>query len=246
LGKVVASGDMLLSQALLGFLAYPNVMLPDGTSLAKPYKISDPGPAAYSTDFAASPLTNPSLSDRGGGFTFGICNASTTKSHTLQALTAKITTFTGYGGQLSQWNGCDGATDSHHQLTGGGCGGAMPGCLCFHAPFAPGAGAGTEVTTAQVDDSLNAPGDHAGKLPLTLAPGKAITVFVGMAKPSAAGQYVVALGMQVDGAKGYTPSSAKLLLAPVAHKWTGHACQSPAMLAQIGATTPNTYYICPQ
>jgi hypothetical protein len=245
-GKVVGSGDMLYSQPLMGFLAYPNVMLPDGTPLAKPYKISSAGPAAYATDFLTSPITNPSLSDTGGGFYFGICNTSATKSHTLQAITAKIVAFVAYGGQLNQWNGCDGATDSHHQLAGGGCGGAMAGCVCFHAPFATSAGAGAEVTTTQTNDSLNAPGDHAGKLPLALGPGHVVFVFVGMSKPSAAGQYTLTMGLQVDGKTSYSPASPSLLLAPVAHKWTGQACQSPAMLAQITATTPETYYLCPQ
>ncbi len=246
-GHVIASGDMLYTQPLMAFLSYPNVMLPDGTSLAKPYKLHNSGPDAYKIDFPTSPITNPSVSNEAGGFVFGVCNASAAQTHTLQALTGKITVFAGYAGQLSQWNGCDGTIDSHHQLAGGGCGGATALCMCFHAPFAANAGAGAEVTTTTIDDSLNNPGDHAGKLPFAMAPGQAFFAFLSMDKPTAAGQYTFIFGLQVDGKTSYSPASPSVLLAPVAHKWTGQACQSqPAMLAQITPTVPESYYICPQ
>lgn len=243
MGAVIAAGDMLYSQPLMSGLAYPSVKLPDGTSLTQPYKLNSTFP---STDFPNSPATNPAITYEAGGFTFGVCNASATKTHTLQALTVKITTFNGYSAQLNQWNGCDGTTDSHHQQTASGCGGAIAGCMCFHAPFAASATAGTEVTTSQADDSLNNPGDNAGKLPFAMGPGQEFLAYISMEKPAAAGQYTFIMGMQVDGQTSYTLGSPNVLLAPIAHKWTGLACQNnSAMLAQITPTNPETYYICP-
>jgi hypothetical protein len=180
------------------------------------------------------------------GYSFGVCNSSASKTHTLQAVTVKIAAFASYGGQLNQWSGCDGTTDSHHQLTASGCGGATALCMCFHAPFAPSATTGTEVTTSQADDSLNSPGDHAGKLPFAMAPGQAFVAYITMDKPSGAGQYTFIMGLQVDGHTSYSLASPKTLLAPVAHTWTGMACQQAGMLAQIAATNPESYYICPK
>ncbi len=247
-GHVVEVGDMLYTQVALAFLSYPYIMLPDNTPLAQPFKIHSPGPDAYQTDFPNSPLTNPSISNPGGGFYIGVCNASASKTHTVQAVTAKIASFASYNGQLNEWNGCDGATNSHHQLTGGGCGGAMALCMCFHATFPNNAVVGTEVTMTQTDDSLNNPGDHAGKLPLALAPHKAVYLFASLDKPIPNGRYTFTFGVHIDGQNTSLSSgpSPIVLLAPVAHKWTGQACQQPAMLNQIAATNPESYYICPQ
>jgi hypothetical protein len=247
-GQVIEVGDMLYTQVTLGFLSYPNIMLPDNTPLAQPLKIHSSGPDAYTTDFPNSPLTNLSISSQGGGFYLGVCNASTNKSHTVQAVTSKIAFFAGYNGQLNEWNGCDGATDSHHQLMGGGCGGGIAGCVCFHATFPNNAVVGTEVTMTQTDDSLNNPGDHAGKLPLALAPHHAVYLFAAMDKPIPNGRYTFTFGVRIDGQNTSLSSgpSPIVLLAPVAYKWTGQACQQPAMLNQINVTNPETYYICPQ
>ena len=44
----------------------------------------------------------------------------------------------------------------------------------------------------------------------------------------------------------FGPAADPYLAGPIAHSFTGAACNSPAMLAQIPpATTPETYYICP-
>lgn len=46
----------------------------------------------------------------------------------------------------------------------------------------------------------------------------------------------------------YFSNAPATLLAPVAHKWTGPACEKPVMLAQIptAVTNPPTRYICPE
>jgi hypothetical protein len=244
--QVVRSGDFLFAQIRLGFLAYPSVMLPDNTPTAHPYKLSTYGPAAYQADFPNSPITDPHLANTGGGFVVAVCNLSASQTHTLQAITSTISAFTAYGGQLNEYQGCDPTLTSHHQLIGGGCGGALAGCVCFHATFPNNATAGTTVTLQQTDDSLNAPGDHLGKLPFALAPGKALSLFASMDTPTAPGRYTFTFGMRFDNQTTPvpTPASPVVLLAPVAHQWTGMTCQQATLLAQITATNPESYYIC--
>jgi hypothetical protein len=62
------------------------------------------------------------------------------------------------------------------------------------------------------------------------------------------GSYGFGISFQVDhppAVGGYTADA--FLAAPVAHTFTGAACNTPSMLAQIpAATNPETYYICPQ
>lgn len=244
-GTTTQVGDILFTQVKVSGLAYPFLMLPDGTNLAHPYQMKAPGDG----EFLNSPVTNPGLADFGGGFMFGVCNGSATKSHTVQAMTARIDAFTAYTGQLSQWNICDATLSSHKELTGGGCGGAMGGCMCFHAPFSSGAGAGAEVTMTQTQDVLDQPGDHSGKLPLALAPHHGFFLYAGMDKPQAAGRYTFSFGVRIDAQSTTLRSgvSPVVLLAPVAHHWDGTACQqNPAMSSQIAPTNPETYYICPE
>jgi len=241
-------GDIVYNEPLVGGLAYPSVQIPDGTDPAHPLKLSTDGRPAYQADFPNSPqvLIGSRLSDQDGGFTLSVCNVSGGQTHTLNGVTAKIAAFTAYGGQLNTWQWCDGAPDSHHHPPGGGCGGAIAGCLCFHAPFASNAGVGAQVDLTQTDDSLIDPGDGKGKLPLALAPGKSARLLVGMDVPAAVGHYAFAFGFRWDGATTgvLAPASPTILLAPTARKWTGQACQQPALLAQITVTTPESYYIC--
>jgi hypothetical protein len=61
------------------------------------------------------------------------------------------------------------------------------------------------------------------------------------------GTYALSFGVSIDGATLTTlvPSDGPFLIAPAAKVWTGTACQTPAMLAQIPAATQDTYYVCP-
>lgn len=246
IAQATRSGDLLISSVTLGYLAYSSVMLPDGTPTDKPYKLTADSSQAYTADFPNSPATNPGLNEIGaGGYQVTICNTSTSHAHVLQAVSARITGFTPYTGQLNSWLFCDGTLTSHHQPGSGGCGGGFAGCDCFHAAF-PGTSAGATVTMTQTQDTLNIPGDHQGKLPFTLSPGKSVTLFLGLDTPPP-GTYTFAFGFTFDGASPiYSVNSPKTLLAPVAHKWTGAACQQPALEAQITPTNPETYYICAQ
>ena len=236
-------GDILVSPVTADGLAYPSVMLPDGTPTDKPYKLTANLRQAYTADFPNSPVTNPGLNEiGGGGYQVTICNTSSSQAHVLQAVSARITGYTQYTGQLNSWQWCDSTLTSHHQPGGGGCGGGFAGCDCFHVVF-PSSSVGTTVTMTQTQDTLNVPGDHLGKLPFTLSPGKSVTLLLGLDMPPS-GTYTFAFGFTFDGASPlFSTNSPNTLLAPVAHKWTGTACQQPALEAQITPTNPETYYI---
>jgi hypothetical protein len=244
--QVTLSGDYLFEQLSLNGLTYPSVMLPDGTPTTKPYKLTGSGPSDYAVDFPTSPITNPEMDVSGGGFILNVCNVSSSKAHVLQAVSAKIASFTAYTNALNEWQACNAPIDSHHNPQPGGCGGAVALCDCFHASFPDNSPVGAEEVMTQTDASLNNPGDMLAKLPFTLAPGKSLHMAVGMAVPKPAGQYAFAFNLQFDGAKVASPTSPTVLLAPVAHEWTGQACLTSSLLSQITATNPETYYICPK
>lgn len=239
-------GDLVISQLAMGGLSYPSVALPNTASPSAPFEVHGDGPATYAVDFPNSPVVNPSLTDHAGGFEIGVCNVSSTQAHVLQSVSAKLVSVTPYAGQLNEWMACDGVIDSHHQPTGGGCGGAIADCACFHAVFPDGAPAGTEVTMSQTGFALNNPGDGLAKLPLSLAPGTSVTLFLGMDKFKAATTYTLGFGFAFDGAPPmYAPTSPPILLAPNAHAWGALNClKQPSLLAQITPTNPETYYIC--
>jgi hypothetical protein len=88
-----------------------------------------------------------------------------------------------------------------------------------------------------------------GPLPVTLKPGQAMTIEVGMTQPSTPGDYTYSFALTVDGVStGTVAYSLMSLLAPVARVWNGAACQTSAMqalIAQEPTPTANTRYICP-
>jgi hypothetical protein len=190
-------------------------------------------------------MTNPQMSSAGGGFVISVCNVSGSASHVLQAVSAKLVSFTAYNGALNEWQACNAPVDSHGNPTAGGCGGAVAGCDCFHTAFPDNSPVGTEESMTQTDDTLNNPGDHLAKLPFTLAAGKSIQFFAAMEVPKPAGQYGFLFNLQFDGTKVASPNSPVVLLAPVAHEWTGQACLKAPFMAQITPTNPESYYICP-
>lgn len=242
---VTRTGDMLILRGDLGGLTYPNVMLPTGTALSQPFKLNSYDNDIYGKNFPNSPVTNPSVeNEQGGSYTVSVCNISGSQTHVIQQVLAKLASFTAYAGQLSQWNLCDGTLTSHHALYGGGCGGAKAGCECFHATLPANTAVGTVLTVKQTGNSLNAPGDNAGTLPITVQPGKAVSFDIGFDMPAPAGMYTFQLGVIVDGTPLYGQATPAALYAPVAHAWKGTNCQHPAMLAQISPTNPETYYIC--
>lgn len=238
-------GDLAFADVGLAFLSYPSFLLPENTSLTKPYQLHAKGSAAYATDFAGSPLTNPKIdSEPGGGYSFVVCNTSRTQTHIVQGVTAQLTSFVPSAGQVNTWRWCDNALDSHRQSTMYDCSGGTIASFAFHASFPSDSPVGTEVSMRQTGS--RGPQGENYAVPLALRPGKAVILQLGLDRPQAPGRYTFTFGVQVDGQTLSSSASPVVLLAPVAHHWSDLACQNqPTMLAQIVPTSPETYYICP-
>ncbi len=246
--QVVQSGDILVLQATLGGLTYPSAKLPDGTPATKPYRVHSLDGSSNAADFPNSPLTNPYINDEhSGSLDLSVCNISPLQTHKVASIWLQFASLTPFNGQLNQWQFCNGAMDSHHNLLGGGCGGAKAGCECFHVTLPGALAMNTPYASKQTGNDLNSPGDNAGTLPLALGPGKSASFDVGIDKPAQAATFTFQLGAKIDTNANaiFGPPSAAILLAPVADDWGAMNCQKPAMLAQITPTTPETYYICP-
>ena len=123
----------------------------------------------------------------------------------------------------------------------------------MHAHFTPNATPGTVVTATQTDTNVGVDGvTNYGPLPVTLKHGEWMTIEVGMGPNSedpvfsTAGTYTFSFGLSIDKqASIFAVTSPPTLLAPPAHEWSGQACTTAAMQAQIPASNPTTMYICP-
>ncbi len=84
-------------------------------------------------------------------------------------------------------------------------------------------------------------------MPAAIGPNKSIGLAVAINGLTSQGIYELRFGLSVDGAAPsvVTPAGDPFLIAPAATLWTGAACTTPAMQAQITASTQETYYICP-
>ena len=240
-------GDLIVTEARLS-LAYPAQQLPDGTPLA-PLKLTSG--VGLSSEFPDSPPVNPQLKEKPSGYAFLVCNNAPTQTHVIQGVSVRIASTTPYGGQLNSWQFCDGYFARPQGTSFGGCGGAASYEEYLHATFPADAGPGDAVAAAQTGTGTNpAPGaTQASPLPATLAPGKRLSFDIGITAPTAPGRYGFAFGLAVDDQPPAFFSTAQpVLLAPVVHKWTGKACEAPAMQAQIpqAVTDPPTMYICPE
>ncbi len=179
-----------------------------------------------------------------------ICNPSS-KPHTISAVRVTIAKITPYTNQLNTWAPCSGSYSPVSKNVSGGCGGGDSENEYMHAQFAANAPVGASVAATQTGTNMSdmSGGINFGPLPVTLKPGQAMTIEVGVADPSVAGYYTYSYALTVDGAStGTVAYSLKTLLAPVARVWTGAACQTTAMQALIAKEpTPsaNTRYICP-
>lgn len=245
-GPAVRAGDLVITQAGFNNLAIPSFKLPDGLAL-KPFKLAN-SDVTHQPALANSPPTNPGMTDHSGGFTLDVCNAYSTKPHTLKSLSVRLDAFTPYKAALNSWNPCNGPYSSQDQTSTGGCGGAYFADEYFHATFAGGAKPGTVASVKQVGSgkSDGASGSGIGPFPLSLDSGQAIEIDVGMTVPTTPGMYTFAFALGVDNAAPvYVTTSTPTLFAPVAHPWSGQGCTRPAMKAQI-PTSPPAFYICPE
>jgi hypothetical protein len=235
-------GDIIIVQPS-EVLAYPQRKLPDSTTLAQPVQLNDD---IGSQTFAGTPETNPDIKDEGYGFT--VCNNSASQNHTIQSVSVSVASFTSYTGQLNSWQPCNGAYDSVARTWASGCGGGEIFDERVHATLPPSGGVGasaTGVVTSTSNDS-STPAPNFQPLPLSLAPGKSVSIIFSLTVPTAPGTYAFTLALSFDSVaatKFWTSTPA--LFAPVAHQWDGQACQASSMQSQIPTTGPETFYICP-
>lgn len=239
-------GDLVVRQVSFAHV-YPSQQIPAGTPLA-PLKLTS---SNIGNEFPGGPAVNPGMTEPGSGFAFAVCNASATQSHVLQSVSVTIQGATPFTGQLNAYQFCDGYYARPGPAFFGGCGGGYAADEYLHAAFAADAGAGASVVATQTGTEVSPAfgGQKAPPLPLTLPFGKFIEINVGLTAPTTPATYVFGFGVAVDGAAPvYFGNAPATLLAPVAHKWTGPACEKPAMLAQIPTTVTNppTRYICPE
>ncbi len=204
----------------------------------------------------ADPLANPNMQEGlgdFGGYEIDVCNASATRAHTIQGVTARIDGVAPYSGSLQEWKGsCDGVPyDASHTNLMAGCGGGpYSACEYLHTTFPTTAGVGASVIATQTRSGRDDDGDgrcpQFGPLPISLAAGAAMSINIGLTVPIAPGTYTVAFGVTADAAAPAFVSATPALFATAAHEWTGVACAAPAMQSQIPAASSPTYYICPQ
>ncbi len=240
-------GELLVSAGSYAGIA--SRKLPDNTALA-PLSMPDPNDqAALAARFPPAPLVNPI----GMGVYFAICNASKTRSHEIEGVTMRIQQFTPYAGRVQTWTECDGyyTRSDPHGVVGGGCGYGVHADETVKVTFPANAATGavfvatwTSASDAPTDSSRTAP---LGPLPAMLPPGQMMGLLVTGA-PTTTGTYALEVAPTVDHTRlSFTPVGVPALFAASPQKWTGEACLAPAMQQQIpAATTPPSYYICPQ
>lgn len=216
---------------------YPETLVPNDAPKA-PYKVPLTSSEVENSTWHPHPLVNPSLA-----YEIEVCN-TTSAGHTLSHLGMSITTFTPSSGPYTVWHICGGGTyDAATKTTTPGCGGGLggPGVDFLTATFGKDAAGATSPATASAD--------YGGpNLPLSIAPGRSVLLFVNMKGLASQGTYTMSMALGVDGAtpRAVQPSDSSFIIATSPTIWTGTACEnSPTMMAQIPPSAKGTYYVCP-
>jgi hypothetical protein len=83
--------------------------------------------------------------------------------------------------------------------------------------------------------------------PFAIDPNQSIVFVISVDGLNSQGTYALEFGLSIDGSApaSLAPSDGSFLIAPAAIVWTGTACQTPAMQAQIPPATQDVYYVCP-
>lgn len=235
------AGDLRISPTALGY-GQPIFQVPDGTPLtplALPVHGSNgQAPRDIPTWFSPAGDSPPDL-------LVTICNSSATQAHEIESVSVKLSAFTPHSGGLGVWDPCDGTYTRPAGFVATQCGeGAAVYDEYVRATFASDAQVGASVPASLVDTVSST---SLGPLPASLPPGQSMQVAVFVGAPAAAGVYTFAVGITADQTMLPFTAGQKLLLAPIAHRWTGKACLSNTMQAAIPANPPvGTYYICPE
>src|SRR6185437_8775907 len=237
----VQIGDLKVSQVHFT-LAYPSLRLPSNLDGSKPYKL----PAnAYDPP---NPPVNPNVGS-GAGYGLTVCNTSSATSHVIAGVTASISAFQPYVGQLNVWQFCDTVYARPDGLGGGGCGGANIFDESLQATFAANATTGAQVTATLVGtgNTSEGGGSDTKPLPISLGPGQMLVFTMGITPPIAAGTYSFAFGLNYDAVTAAPISTMQpTLFDTLAEKWNGQNCTLPTLLSQIPTTVTNppTNYVC--
>jgi hypothetical protein len=237
LGRTYRFGDLYVAISLTN-VSYPAAKLPDGTQL-KPFKLPNPG--AGLGGLPATPEVNPDIA-RTGVF-IEVCNAATA-SHRIEGVDARIDRLTPFTGDLNSWQFCAGFY-TNGGAGGGGCGGGYQAGESLQAAFSANASAGATTTANFVKAGQDLDGAPLPPLPLTREPGQSVLLVLSLTPPTAPGTYNFSFSLTIDGAQTpAAPLADDLLLDSTARTWTGDACATPAMKAQIPSGGADSY-ICP-
>ena len=238
LGRTYRFGDLYVAVSLTN-VSYPAAKLPDGVPLA-PYKLA-PGTDQF-RGLPPTPEVNPDIA-RTGVF-IEVCNAAASASHRLEGADVRIDRFVPFTGDLNSWQFCAGWYANGH-ADGGGCGGGYQAGELLQATFSANASAGATTTASFVKAGQDLDGSSLPPLPLTRKPGQSVLMVVSLTAPTAPGTYNFSFSLTIDGAKTpFAPLADDLLLDSAARAWTGDACATPAMRAQIPSGSADAY-ICP-
>jgi hypothetical protein len=175
-------------------------------------------------------------------YSYVLCNNSATSPHTVGQFTIKLTSFTADANTINVTDYCIQVYSRQGMVDHTGCGGAFGGTVDLVASFASAGAVGT------VQPALDR---SSGRqvTPLTLQPGYAMVAMLTVTPSTVAGTSIYRIGVGVDGAAPVYPAadSVAVLNTTTLRQWDGPACLTSAMQQQIpAATTPPTYYICPQ
>lgn len=207
----------------------PSELLPTGLPNA-PYHLA----TSAVTTFAPNPPVNPSL---GNGYELLVCNL-TAEAHTLTSLSVTIATFAASSGPVAVWHVCeDGPYNSATKQTPTGCGGSL-GALDRVSVTLPSDTAGASATAI---------GSGGAQQSASIGANQSTSLLIPINGLTAQGTYTLRFNVSVDGAAPtpLAPSDGAFLIAPAPAIWTGTACTSAAMQAQIPASTQDAYYVCP-
>lgn len=237
---IVREGDLLVSRAALA-MPYPWNALQSSVPL-KPQQVGNPN-VPSTGDW----LLNPSL---GEGYSFAACNASSTTQITITGASLRVDSFTPASEQVNEWNLCDGPYNTETKATSGGCGGGFSTdeMMQVNLPSTITAGTTADAVLVHSGNEYDPTGTYFGPLPVTLAPGKSIGFTVAIGSDLPTGTYTFSFAVKSSG--GQTPfvpmHDKPVRLAGVLHKWSGQACMTPDMQAQIPQSSTSTYWVCPQ
>lgn len=206
-------------------LDHPSELMPSDAPNG-PYKLA----ASAVTNYQPNPPVNPSVS----AYMVEVCN-ETSAAHTLTGLNVTITSFSASSGPINVWHICgDGPYDAATGNTTPGCGGAIGGSAV--------------VAVTLPRDSTGASAPITGlSWPVSIDPGKSVVLDIRVQGLTSHGTYALSFDVGADGAAPVTVAAGdgSFLMAPSATIWTGTACQTPAMQAQIPPASQDTYYVCP-